>query len=125
VPLTSDLNLTKTVAANPAAPFPTAGLANGAIYTITVKNAGPDTANDVRVDDPLPPSFTPSTVTAPGFNCAIEAAAGGTQAVICTRPTPAVADGTRTLAITGTFAMSAAGTVVPHRARRRPAHPPP
>src|SRR5262249_55675164 len=71
-PITADLNRTKTAAATPAARFPTAGLANGAIYTITVKNAGPDTANDVRVDDPLPPSFTASTVSAPGFTCAIE-----------------------------------------------------
>jgi len=117
VPITSDLNLTKTVTANPAAPFPTAGLADGAIYTITVRNAGPDTANGVRVDDPLPPSFTPSTVSAPGFTCAIEAAAGGTQAVICTRPTLAVADGTLTISITGTFADSAAGTIVPNGAR--------
>src|SRR5262249_56508569 len=49
VPITSDLNLTKTVAANPAAPFPTARLTNGALYTITVNNAGPATANAVPV----------------------------------------------------------------------------
>jgi uncharacterized repeat protein (TIGR01451 family) len=117
VPLTADLNLTKSITANPAAPFPTAGVTNGATYTLTVRDAGPDTANNVRVDDPLPPSFTPNSVTAPDFTCAIQAAAGGTSAVVCTRPTLAVADGTLTIAITGTFAASAAGTFVPNGAR--------
>src|SRR5262249_38716016 len=78
VPPTSDLRLTKTITANPAAPFPTAGEPDGATYTLTVHNAGPDTADNVRVVDPLPPSFTPSTVTAPGFTCVVEVAAGGT-----------------------------------------------
>ena len=117
VPITADLNLTKTITANPAAPFPTAGLANGATYTLAVNNSGPDTATNVRVVDPLPPSFTPSSVTAPGFTCVIQAAAGGTFVVACTRPTLSVADGTLTIAITGTFAASAAGTVVPNGAR--------
>jgi uncharacterized repeat protein (TIGR01451 family) len=117
VPLTADLTLTKTIAANPAAPFPTAGVTDGATYTLGVTNSGPDTAANVRVDDPLPPSFTPSTVSAPGFSCAIQAAAGGVFAVVCTRPTLAVADGTLTIAITGTFADSAAGTIVPNGAR--------
>ena len=118
VPITADLNLTKTITANPAAPFPTAGLANGATYTLAINNSGPDTATNVRVDDPFPPSFTPSSVTAPGFSCVIQAASGGGAfAVVCTRPTLAVADGTLTIAITGTFAASAAGTIVPNGAR--------
>src|SRR5262249_30060073 len=87
------------------------------LYPSACSNSGPDTANAVRVADPWPPAFRASTVTAPGFSCAIEAAAGGTQAVICTRPTLAVADGTLTIAITGTFAMTAAGTIVPNGAR--------
>ncbi len=118
VPITADLNLTKTIAANPAALFPTAGLVDGATYTLAVNNSGPDTATNVRVDDPLPPSFTPSMVTAPGFTCVIQTASGGGAfAVVCTRPVLAVSDGTLTIAITGTFAASAAGTFVPNGAR--------
>ena len=118
VPITADLNLTKTITANPAAPFPTAGLPNGATYTLAVNNSGPDTANNVRVDDPLPPSFTPSSVTAPGFSCVIQTASGGGGSeVACTRPTLSIADGTLAIAITGTFDASAAGTIVPNGAR--------
>ena len=117
VPPTSDLKLTKTVTANPAAPFPTAGVANGATYTLAIQNAGPDTAVNVHAVDPLPPSFTPNSVTAPGFTCVIQTDAAGAFVVACTRPTLGVADGTLTIAITGTFAASAAGTIVPNGAR--------
>ena len=109
VPASANLTLTKTLTANPAAANPTAGLADGAVYTLTVRNLGPDTATTVDVTDPLPALFTPSAVTAPGFSCNLPPA-GGT--LVCTSASLTVADGAQTITITGTLAAATAGTVV-------------
>ena len=54
VPLV-DLEITKTAHRNPVA------VGGVALFTITVRNLGPDTARGVVVRDPLPPGFIPGT----------------------------------------------------------------
>jgi uncharacterized repeat protein (TIGR01451 family) len=106
---TTNLVIAKSVAANPAASAPTAGLANGAVYTLSVHNAGPLAATNVGVIDLLPSGFTPSAVSAPGFTCNVPGA-GGTLS--CSRSTLTVADGTLTITITGTLDAATAGRLV-------------
>ena len=110
VPPSADLQLTKSIAPE----NPTAGLVNGATSTLTVQNAGPDTATGLHVVDPLPPEFTPSSVTAPGFTCNLPGAGGS---LTCTAPSLTVAAGAQTITIVGTFAGTAAAVVVPNSAR--------
>ena len=100
VPPSADLELTKGIA--PATP--TAGVVNGATYTVTVQDLGPRHRDQRRVVDPLPPEFTPSSVTAPGFTCNLPGP-GGT--LVCTCPSLTVAAGPQTITITGTFAGAA------------------
>ena len=111
---TADLALTKTAAASPAAPNPTAGQADGYRYVITVRNLGPGTAGSVVVDDPLPASFTPTAISAPGFTCNRPAAGGQLQ---CTRPALATADGAQTITVLGTLAADTEGQAILNQAR--------
>ena len=109
VPASANLTLTKTLTANPAAANPTAGLADGAVYTLTV-----------RIPVLIPP---PRSVDRPasglvhaerGYRTGIQlqppAPGGGT--LVCTRASLTVADGAQTITITGTLAGAAAGTIV-------------
>lgn len=109
VPNTADLALTKSF--SPA--NPDAGVPDGLTYTLVVENAGPATATNVRLTDPLPAQFTPSSAGGGGFTCNLPGA-GGT--LLCTRPTLAVADGPVTITVVGTIAPAAAAQVIKNSA---------
>jgi uncharacterized repeat protein (TIGR01451 family) len=67
-------------------------------YTLTVTNNGPDTATNVRIDDPTPSGVTFVSASAPcasGFPCTIgDLANGGSTLVTVTFAIPAGATGT-------------------------------
>jgi uncharacterized repeat protein (TIGR01451 family) len=87
----ADLSITKTASADPA-------LVGGALgYTLTVSNAGPATATNVSVTDPLPAnvsfiSATPSqgscTQAAGTVSCGLGTLASGSQATITIQVSP-------------------------------------
>ena len=76
---TVDLSIAKTDAPDPVA------VGGTLVYTLAVSNAGPASATNVRVTDPLPAGVTSASATGTGWTCAI---ASGT--VTCTRATLAV-----------------------------------
>ena len=77
-------------------------------YTLTVANAGPDTAHGVVVNDSLPSQFTATSATGGGFACTLPGGAGGT--VACTLATLAPTGGSPVqITITGTLAAGSAG----------------
>ncbi len=98
---TADLSIDKTGTVNP-----TQGGAD--TYTLTVANAGPDTAHGVVVNDSLPIQFTATSATGGGLNCTLPGGAGGT--VACTLATLAPTGSTPVqITITGTLAAGSAG----------------
>ena len=98
---TADLSIDKTGTANPAQ-------GGGDTYTLTVANAGPDTAHGVVVNDSVPSQFTATSATGGGFSCALPGGAGGT--VACTLATLAPTGGSPVqITITGTLAAGSAG----------------
>ena len=98
---TADLSIDKTGEVNPTQGATTA-------YTLTVANAGPDTAHGVVVNDSLPSQFTATSATGGGFACTLPGGAGGT--VACTLATLAPTGSSPVLiTITGTLAAGAAG----------------
>jgi uncharacterized repeat protein (TIGR01451 family) len=79
-PGTADVRITKTGPANVT-------LGSNAVYTITVTNAGPATAEDVTVNDPVPADLTfisNSGACVTVFPCALGPLAAGQQRVITT-----------------------------------------
>ncbi|MGH3039258.1 MAG: DUF7507 domain-containing protein, partial [Gaiellaceae bacterium] len=109
VPSTADLVLTK--AGSPETPD--AGVPDGLTYTVAVENAGPATATEVRLTDPLPARFTPSSAGGGGFTCNLPPA-GGT--LVCTRPSLTVTDGPVEIAVVGTVTFAAAAEVIKNSA---------
>ena len=109
VPPSADLAIDKSLA--PA--NPTAGQVDDATYTLTVTNDGPDDATGVAVTDPLPATFTPSMITAPGFMCD-SPGTGGT--LHCTGGAIA-SGGSATITIVGTFDASAEGQTIENASR--------
>ena len=97
---TADLAITKTGSANP-----TQGGADS--YTLTVTNNGPDSAQQVVVNDSLASQFTATAAT--GAACAPLPVTGGT--VVCTLGTMA-ANTTATITISGTLAPGTAGQTI-------------
>jgi large repetitive protein len=98
---TADLSIDKTGTVNP--------IQGGAdTYTLTIANAGPDTAHGVVVNDSLPSQFTATSATGGGFACTLPGGAGGT--VACTLATLAPTGGSPVqITITGTLAAGSAG----------------
>ena len=97
---TADLSIVKTAGADPTAGEPFT-------YTITVTNGGPQAAPDLVVNDQVPALFTPTAVTAPGFNCGSLPPAGGTLECLYTG---SLAPGTTvTIELTGDLALASAG----------------
>ncbi len=80
---TADVSVAKTDSVDPVVP--------GAplTYTLTVSNAGPSVAANLRVSDPLPSGTAFVSLTAPGWNCTAPAA-GGAGDVTCSIPSLAV-----------------------------------
>jgi uncharacterized repeat protein (TIGR01451 family) len=105
VPNTADLSLTKS--ASPT--NPEAGVTDALTYTITVQNDGPAPATNVRVTDPLPADFTPSSAGGGGFTCNLPATGGRLD---CTRATLTPAAGPVSITVVGTLPLSSAGRVV-------------
>jgi uncharacterized repeat protein (TIGR01451 family) len=98
---TADLSIVKTGTANP-----TQGSAES--YTLTIANAGPDTAHGVVVNDSIPSQFTATSATGGGFSCTLPGGAGGT--VACTLAALAPTGGSPVqITITGTLAAGSAG----------------
>jgi uncharacterized repeat protein (TIGR01451 family) len=98
----ADLSITKTGPATPPAAGDTYS------FTLTARNAGPDTAQNVNVIDAIPANFNVTNVTATGnFTCNQTAAR-----VSCTAPTLA-SGATQTITVTGT---STAGGLVTNSA---------
>src|SRR5206468_2473171 len=72
-PSRADLSITKT--------GPTSVSASSTItYTLSVSNAGPDTASTVSVSDVLPPGVTLISASGSGWSC------GGSSTVTCILP---------------------------------------
>ena len=109
VPNTADLALAKTGSPE----TPDAGVPDGLTYTLTVENNGPAAATDVRVTDPLPARFTPSSATGGGFTCNLPPA-GGT--LVCTRPSLTFADGPVEIDVVGTVEFASAAEVIKNSA---------
>ena len=109
VPNTADLTLAKTAA--PATPE--AGVPDGLTYTLSVANTGPATATSVRVTDPLPEQFTPSSAGGVGFTCNLPAAGGTLE---CTRPALAVGAGPVEITVVGTIAPASAAQTIKNSA---------
>jgi uncharacterized repeat protein (TIGR01451 family) len=97
----ADLSLTKVDDADPVA-------AGGSLtYTITVNNAGPDTATNVTMNDTLPAGTTFVSVAAPaGWTCTTPAV-GATGLVSCTNPGMVIGNAAFTLVV------DVAGNTVP------------
>ncbi len=91
---TADLSVTKTDNPDPI-------LAGGTLtYTLTVTNAGPNTATNAVLTDPLPGGTTFVSMAAPpaGWTC-ITPAVGGTGVISCSTPSFVVATRTFTLVV--------------------------
>jgi uncharacterized repeat protein (TIGR01451 family) len=112
VPNTADL--TMTASASPE--HPQAGVAGALTYTLNLSNKGPGTANIITVTDALPPEFTPTSTTAPGFTCNSPAAGGILR---CTLASLSVAEGTKTITVTGTVAANAGAATLFNSVRVR------
>ena len=98
---TADLSIDKTGTVNP-------NQGGADTFTLTVANAGPDTAHGVVVNDSLPSQFTATSATGGGFACTLPGGAGGT--VACTLATLAPTGGSPLqITITGTLAAGSAG----------------
>jgi uncharacterized repeat protein (TIGR01451 family) len=97
-PRFADLSITGT---SPG--LPVGGVAD---YTITVSNAGPQSANgQITVVDSLPAGLTYQSVTGAGWSCA---AVG--QRVTCTNPGPLANGSASTLVISSAVAVGTAGS---------------
>ena len=97
VPNTADLAITKED--EPCAPVnPEAG--DPYQYTLTVANLGPGAASNVTVTDRMPDILTPTSITAPGWDCNLP---GPGEELICTRPGLTSGDGEVTITIDGTL----------------------
>jgi uncharacterized repeat protein (TIGR01451 family) len=59
---------------------------NNLVYTVTTKNAGPDTAANITISDPLPATSQFVSVTAPGWSC-LTPAVGSSGLLTCSRAT--------------------------------------
>ena len=104
VPGTADLAIDKMGPTNP-----NQGGADS--FTITVSNNGPDTANGVVVNDPLPSQFTATAASGGGFSCTLPGGAGGT--VVCTLASlPPTGGSPATITITGTLAGGIGGQTI-------------
>jgi uncharacterized repeat protein (TIGR01451 family) len=102
-PLTADLSITKTDGIT--------SVAQGAAltYTVTVGNAGPDTATGAAVVDNLPVAFTNASwtcVASAGSSCAAGSGTGNINTTVTVRN-----GGTATFTISGTVSSSATGTL--------------
>ncbi len=100
VPNTGDLAV--TASASPEHPQP--GVAGGLTYTVIARDLGPGSVEKVTVVDTLPEGFTPTSVTAPGFECNVPEPGGILR---CLRATLSVADGPQTITVVGTVAANA------------------
>ncbi|WP_299881435.1 hypothetical protein [uncultured Cocleimonas sp.] len=78
IPQSADLSVTKTLVTS--GPYTSGQTVN---YTITVSNAGPDTATNVVVTD-LPTNLIITSATGPSSSCAISPTSGLTTSVDCT-----------------------------------------
>ena len=107
--LSAELSLTKTDSPDPV----TAG--TNLTYTITVNNAGPDSASTVSVSDTLPANTSFVSLSAPaGWSCTTPAVgAGGT--VTCSNPAMAVGSAVFTLTVS-VSATAGGGTVISNTA---------
>lgn len=75
---TADLSVSKTDSPDPVA------IGNDITYTITVTNAGPDTATSAVLLDMVPTNTTFRSIIPPaGWTCPTQPASGGTGAVSC------------------------------------------
>jgi uncharacterized repeat protein (TIGR01451 family) len=84
LPNTADLSVSKTDSPDPASP------GGPLTYTITVANAGPDTAVNLSLSDTLPTGVLFSSLSTPvGWNCSTPAV-GSTGTVSCTKNALAV-----------------------------------
>ncbi len=91
--LSADLSLTKTDSPDPV----TAG--TDLTYTITVNNAGPDSASSVSVSDTLPAGTTFASLTSPGGWSCTTPAVGAAGTVTCTNASMAVGSAVFTLTV--------------------------
>jgi uncharacterized repeat protein (TIGR01451 family) len=105
-PQSADLRITKTVA-------PVQFTAGGDLtYTLTSTNLGPTTAQNVRLNDPLPANTTFVSAQAPAGWTSTLPPVGGTGSVIFRKASVAVAE-TATFQIVVRVNVSAAGVSIP------------
>jgi uncharacterized repeat protein (TIGR01451 family)/fimbrial isopeptide formation D2 family protein len=97
---TADVSVVKSDSVDPVVP----GAA--LTYTLTVSNAGPSVASNVRVADPLPSGTAFVSVAAVGWSCT-EPAPGSAGDVVCASPSMAVGE-----VLTITVQVSVAPTLV-------------
>ena len=110
VPNTADLAITKED--EPSAPInPEAG--DPYQYTLTVANLGPGAASNVTVTDRIPDILTPTSITAPGWDCNLP---GPGEELICTRPSLTPGDGEVTITIDGTLDELGGATTISNSA---------
>ncbi len=99
----ADLSLTVTDVADPV-------IAGGAItYQITVNNAGPNDANNIRVTNTLPPAVTYSGFSGTGWSCTHTG--GSPDVVTCTTASLVVGSVASILTINGTVTGAVAGII--------------
>jgi uncharacterized repeat protein (TIGR01451 family) len=93
-PPSADLSVTKTDSPDPVA------IGNDITYTITVTNAGPNTATNAVLSDTVPTNTTFRSITTPaGWTCGTQPAVGGTGAISCTNSSFAAGSSVFTLVV--------------------------
>ena len=106
---TDDLTPIADVAVTKTDGSPTAAPGAPTTYTISVTNAGPSTATDVVVDDPLPPSVIGaswSCTASAGSSCGAASGSGGVATTVTVAP-----GGTVDIDLTVTIAPTATGSI--------------
>jgi uncharacterized repeat protein (TIGR01451 family) len=109
-PVTVGSNGTADLSVDKSTPTTTAAPGDPVTYTISVTNNGPNPANDVIVNDDLPPSLLFQSITpAAGFTCTTPAA--GASGTITCLGGPMANGATATFTLVTTIAPSASGSV--------------
>jgi len=106
----ANLSVTKSGGPNPVAGNPIAG--DPYTYTLTVENKGPSPASNVVVNDEVPELFTPSSVSAPGFDCGTLPGPGGELSCALDNQLALANGATAEIKLNGTLSSASAGVPV-------------
>jgi uncharacterized repeat protein (TIGR01451 family) len=106
----ADLSITKSDSPDPVA------IGNDITYTITVTNAGPNTATSAILADTVPTNTTFRSISPPaGWTCPTQPAVGGTGAISCTNASFGVGSAIFTMVVrVGTSVVD--GTIISNTA---------